>query len=153
MTFLKFGAVAAVSLAASVVGAGAASAACSRHVYNRSPYALVVSQNGGPGAIVPAGRSLPIRLDGPGRLDLTAFCATPLSPASTQASQGAPVAQASFSYVSDPGICFMRFGIDQLVPYANRIDLANGTMPFVVNNPHQGDVVLGPFGPACPPAF
>lgn len=140
---LSLAAATAVLVAAS---AGAASAACTRHVYNQSPYLLAVSQNGGPATMLRPGASEAVRMDSAGRLELSAFCPDPSGAPAT------PAAQAAFDYVADPGICFVKWGYNGLTPYANRIDLANGTAPFVVNNPHQGDVVLGPFGPACPSA-
>ncbi len=138
----------AAALAALAASGGAASAACTRAVYNNSPYLLAFSQDGGPGVLVAPGGRRPIRLERAGQIALAAYC--PGAYAADPASR--PVAQDSFDYVADPGICFMKFGYNGLTPYANRIDPDNGTRPFVVNNPHQGDVVLGPFGPACPPA-
>ena len=115
------------------------------------PYVLSVSQNGAPPALLRPGAARTIRLDQAGRLDLAAYCPSPRGPAAAAAAGATPVAQERFDYVADPGICFLKFGIDTLVSYASRVDPDNGTAPFVVNNPHQGDVILGPFGPACPP--
>lgn len=137
----------AAALVALAASGGAASAACTRAVYNNSPYLLAFSQDGGPGVTVRPGGRAPIRLaPGGGRIALAAYCpGYGLEPA------GQPIAQEAFDYVADPGVCFMKWAINGLTPYANRIDLENGTRPFVVNNPHQGDVILGPFGPTCPP--
>jgi hypothetical protein len=145
-TLMRLGA----ALAALAASAGAASAACTRAVYNNSPYLLTFSQNGGPGMTVRPGGRVPIHLDrGGGRIALAAYCPGPYGAELS----GSPVAQETFEYVADPGICFMKWAFNGLTPYANRIDVENGTRPFVVNNPHQGDVILGPFGPACPQAI
>lgn len=140
-----------LSLAAAIAAliaasAGAASAACTRHVYNKSPYLLAVSQNGGPAAMLRPGASEAVRMDSAGRIELSAYCPDP------SGTPGTPAAQAAYDYIADPGICFVKWAFNGLTPYANRIDVGNGTAPFVVNNPQQGDVVLGPFGPACPQA-
>lgn len=124
-----------------------ASAECLRRIYNRSAFVLVASQDGGPPATILPGQSLPVALVQPGRFALSAYCGIP-------GPDGAltPVTQASFEYQAVLDRCFVRFGTEAFVPQLGRGFFGQqGTAPFTLNNPRQGDVVLGPFNaPSCP---
>ena len=64
---------------------------------------------------------------------------------------GTPVEQRTFDYEAVLDRCFVRFGGDLFVPQLGRgfIGLQE-TAPFTVNNPQQGDIILGPgVQPAC----
>ncbi|MCJ2051220.1 hypothetical protein [Methylobacterium sp. J-070] len=131
-----------VGVAAAVPGA---SADCLRRVYNRSGLVLVARQDGGPPATLLPGQSLPVRLSRPGQLDLSAYCGIP-------GEAGSPVLQRTFDYEAVLDRCFIRFGGDLFVPQLGRgfIGLQE-TAPFTVNNPQQGDIILGPTAQAsCP---
>lgn len=121
-----------------------ASADCLRRVYNRSTLVLVARQDGGPPAMLLPGQSLTLRLSRPGQIDLSAYCGIPQA-------GGAPVEQRTFDYEAVLDRCFVRFGGDLFVPQLGRgfIGLQE-TAPFTVNNPQQGDIILGPAAqPAC----
>jgi hypothetical protein len=149
MTYRRHRARLAVATLTVAVGWGAAwntaaEAGCLRRVYNRSAYVLVASRDGGPPVTLLPGRSVPLRLERPGRLSLSAYCAVP-------GSGSRPVAEASFDYEAVLDRCFMRFGERHLRPeFGGGFLGRQGTAPFTVNNPAQGDVVLGPFTADCP---
>ncbi len=133
-----------IGLAGTVSVASGASADCLRRVYNRSGLTLVARQDGGPPATLLPGQSLPVRLSRPGQLDLSAYCGIP-------GQGGTPVLQRTFDYEAVLDRCFVRFGGDLFVPQLGRgfIGLQE-TAPFTVNNPRQGDIVLGPaVGASC----
>ncbi|RUP13909.1 MAG: hypothetical protein EKK43_14520 [Methylobacterium sp.] len=135
----------ALGIAGTVSGVSGASADCLRRVYNRSNLVLVARQDGGPPATLLPGRSLPMRLSRPGQIDITGYCGMPGAGAG-------PVVQRTFDYEAVLDRCFVRFGGDLFVPQLGRgfIGLQE-TAPFTVNNPRQGDIVLGPaVGSACP---
>ena len=122
----------------------AASADCLRHIYNRSPYALVVTQNEGPSFSVRPRSSGAFRLAGPGKIDVAAFC--------SGADLRQPVVQQSFEYQAVLDRCFFEVG--------NRFfqnELGNGFLPsrsvapFTLNNPQQGDIILFSRGEECLP--
>ncbi|MCJ2137407.1 hypothetical protein MKK69_25750 [Methylobacterium sp. J-026] len=134
----------ALGLAGTASAPSGASADCLRRVYNRSNLVLVARQDGGPPAMLLPGQSLPVRLSRPGQLDLAAYCGVPQA-------GGSPVTQRTFDYEAVLDRCFVRFGGDLFVPQIGRgfIGLQE-TAPFTVNNPQQGDIVLGPMAqPAC----
>lgn len=137
----------ALGLFGMVPAASEASADCLRRITNRSALVLVASQDGGPAVTLLPGQSLPVRLARPGRLAVSAYCGVP-------GRDGAltPVTQADFAYEAVLDRCFVRFGGDLYVPQLGRGFFGRqGTAPFTVNNPRQGDVVFGPFAaPACP---
>lgn len=121
-----------------------ASADCLRRIYNRSPLVLVARQDGGPPAMLLPGQSLRVRLARPGQIAIAAYCGIPQA-------GGAPVEQRTFDYEAVLDRCFVRFGGDLFVPQLGRgfIGLQE-TAPFTVNNPQQGDIILGPGAqPAC----
>ncbi|MEL6059970.1 MULTISPECIES: hypothetical protein [unclassified Methylobacterium] len=124
--------------------ASPASADCLRRVYNRSSLVLVARQDGGPPAVLLPGQSVTMRLSRPGQIDLAAYCGIPQAGVS-------PVEQRTFDYEAVLDRCFVRFGGDLFVPQLGRgfIGLQE-TAPFTVNNPQQGDIILGPAAqPAC----
>jgi hypothetical protein len=122
--------------------AGDASADCLRRVYNRSANLLIVSQDGGPPIAVRPGRSATLRLAQPGTLDLGVQCL---------GSGGEPVMRTQFRYQALIDRCYVEFGTQFFVAELGRGFFGQqGTKPFTVNNPRQGDVVLGPFEAACP---
>lgn len=137
----------ALGLLGVTCAAGDASAECLRRIYNRSSVVLVARRDGGPPVTVLPGQSVPIRLSHPGQIDLAAYCGVP-------GPDGAltPVASANFAYEAVLDRCFVRFGSPLFVPQLGRGFFGGQeTAPFTVNNPRQGDVVLGPFAaPACP---
>ena len=133
-----------VAAALALLGVQEAGAGCLRQVYNRSGYVLMASRDGGPPVTVMPGRSVPLRLDRPGRLNVAAYCALPGAGAR-------PVAEAEFDYEAVLDRCFIRFGSPILVPEFGRgMFGTQGTAPFTVNNPRQGDLILGPFEAGCP---
>ncbi|MDP4003576.1 hypothetical protein [Methylobacterium sp. NEAU K] len=134
----------ALGLTGTIAGVSDASADCLRRIYNRSSYVLVARQDGGPPATLLPGRSLPVRLSQPGQFELAAYCGLPEA-------GGTPVTQARFGYEAVLDRCFVRFGTDLFTPQLGRGFFgAQETAPFTVNNPRQGDIILGPSAlPAC----
>ncbi len=145
-TMMQWRRSAALAAAAILAGSWSAEAAagCLRRVYNRSALVLVASRDGGPPVTILPGRSVPLRLERPGTISLAAYCG--------DAAAGGPVAQASFAYVAVQDRCFIDFGDPWFRPQMGKGFWGlQGTAPFTVNNPNQGDVILGPFaGEACP---
>ncbi|MCJ2034010.1 hypothetical protein [Methylobacterium sp. J-068] len=134
-----------------VLSSGGAAADCLRHVYNRSPLVLVATQDGGPSFVVRPGSSRTIRLSGPGKLDLAGYCA-PLGRGDDLASLGAPAVQSSFGYQAVLDRCFFEFGHDFFDRELGRGFLPyDGTQPFTLNNPKQGDIVLTTDQATCLP--
>ena len=136
--------VAAGSAALMTILSVPANADCIRQVINRSPLALVVSQDGGPSVTVRPRSSRSIRLSAPGKLDLAAYC----SPSSL----GQPVAQRSFTYDVVLDRCSFEIGYGFFeqelgVGFLPR----RGTAPFTLNNPRQGDIVLAADRSTCLP--
>ncbi|MDP4025596.1 hypothetical protein Q8W71_23455 [Methylobacterium sp. NEAU 140] len=127
--------------------AAPAQADCLRKIYNRSSLVLVARQDGGPPATLLPGQSLTVRLARPGQVALSAYCGVP-------GPNGAltPVTSASFDYEAVLDRCFYRFGQPLFVPQLGRGFFGTqDTAPFTVNNPRQGDVILGPLdAPSCP---
>ena len=134
-----------LGLVGTAAAAPDAAADCLRRVYNRSSLVVVARQDGGPPATLLPGQSLSMRLSRPGHIDVSAYCGIPNA-------GGAPVLQRTFDYEAVLDRCFVRFGGDLFVPQLGRgfIGLQE-TAPFTVNNPQQGDIILGPAAqPACP---
>jgi hypothetical protein len=133
-----------LGLAGTVAIVSDASADCLRRVYNRSSLVLVARQDGGLPATLLPGQSLTVRLSRPGQIDISAYCGIPRA-------GGAPVMQRTFDYEAVLDRCFVRFGSDLFVPQLGRGFFGTQeTAPFTVNNPQQGDIVLGPSAqPAC----
>ena len=134
-----------LGLAGTIAVVSDASADCLRRIYNRSTYTLVARQDGGPPATLLPGQSLPVRLSRPGQIAVSAYCGLPDA-------GGSPVAQASFDYEAVLDRCFIRFGSDEF--FASQLGRGffgtQETAPFTVNNPKQGDIVLGPSAlPVC----
>lgn len=126
-------------------------AGCTRRVYNRSAYPLVASQDDGPSFVVRPHSSRSIRLSRPGHINLAAYCGRGLGTGALPGS-GAYVAQARFSYQAVLDRCFIEFGTQFFDAELGRGFLGlQGTKPFTLNNPNQGDIILGPFAAACPP--
>jgi len=134
-----------LGLAGTIAVGSAASADRVRRIYSRSPGSRVA---GGPPAwratLLP-GQSLPVRLSRPGQIAISAYCGLPGSGAG-------PVTQASFDYEAVLDRCFIRFGSDEF--FASQLGRGffgtQETAPFTVNNPKQGDIVLGPSAlPVC----
>ncbi|WP_187277279.1 hypothetical protein [Methylobacterium sp. WL103] len=153
MTCIRSKSVKALAISAVVAASltSTASADCLRRVYNRSTAVLVASQDGGPAFVVPPGRSATVRLSRPGQIDLTAYC-SPVDRIGRPVAGGREAAKLHLDYEAVLDRCFMKFGDGFFQP-----ELGPGffgttnTAPFTVNNPKQGDVVLGPSGAICSP--
>ncbi|GJE38404.1 hypothetical protein [Methylobacterium persicinum] len=141
----------AAALALAVLGTActisAASAECLRQIINRSPFVLTARRDGGPPVTILPGHAVQVRLSHPGQLDFAAYCSVP-GPNGARS----PITQASFSYEAVIDRCYIELGGQIFVPQLGRGFIGlQGTAPFTVNNPRQGDVVLGPFATdACP---
>ncbi|MBX9931341.1 MAG: hypothetical protein K2Y56_07360 [Methylobacterium sp.] len=137
----------AVLLVAGIVDA---SAACTKRVYNRSAYLLVGNLEGTTSFTVRPGTSTAIRLSRPGTINLAAFC-RPAPRSLASGDRGRPVASIQLAYEAVLDKCFIEFGTNVF-----QAELGRGffgmqdTKPFTVNNPQQGDIVLGPFQSECP---
>ena len=127
-----------------------AAAGCTRRIYNRSAYALVVSQDGGLPFTVRPGTSKPVRLVQSGKVDLGVYCSADRGPTLLDGSREY-VAQSQFTYQAMLDRCFIEFGTQFFAPQLGRGFFGlQGTKPFTLNNPKQGDIILGPFEAECP---
>jgi hypothetical protein len=116
---------------------GEASAACTRRIVNRSVLTLVASQDGGPPFVLPPGHARAIRLAEPGQIDMMAYCSGALA--------GAPAAEIHLPYEAVQDRCYIEIGTNYIAKTFGRGTFGlQGTGPFAVNAPRQGDVVLGP---------
>ena len=128
---------------------GTASADCLRRVSNRSAYVLVGHQDTGAGFVLRPGRSATVRLARPGRFDLTAYC-SPVDRLGRPMLGGREAARLRIDYEAVLDRCYMKIG-DGFFETALGPGFAGtqDTAPFTVNNPRQGDIVLGRFNAAC----
>ena len=134
----------AAALAVAATGITSADASCARRIVNKSGYIALVSRDGGPWVAVRPGRSQTINYYQSGRIDVALTCGP-----------GALLEQAayraSYDTVAIIDRCYIRFGDgffeDQLGGgFIGRKE----TGPLALNNPRQGDLVVGPQAGACP---
>lgn len=125
-----------------------AEASCLRTVANRSALTLVVSQAGGLPVTVRPRASRALRLDGPGEVSVAGYCGAgrrgfvPVGP---------PVIARSFPVTAVQDRCFYEVGIGFFERELGSGFLPReGTEPFALNTPRQGDLALGPLVPSCP---
>ncbi|MGE7152924.1 hypothetical protein ACQKJ1_04190 [Methylorubrum rhodesianum] len=134
----------AAALAVASTGITSADASCARRIVNKSGYIALVSRDGGPWVAVRPGRSQTINYYQSGRIDMALTCGPGALP--EQASF-----RASYDTVAIIDRCYIRFGDgffeDQLGGgFLGRKE----TGPLALNNPRQGDLVVGPQAGACP---
>ena len=134
----------AAALAVASTGITSANASCARRIVNKSGYIALVSRDGGPWVAVRPGRSQTINYYQSGRIDVALTCGPGALP--EQASF-----RASYDTVAIIDRCYIRFGDgffeDQLGGgFLGRKE----TGPLAINNPRQGDLVVGPQAGACP---
>ena len=130
-------------LAGGVLAAPAAEAGCTRQIINRSGYTALVSRDGGPWVAVRPRRSQAIRYHQSGRIDVALTCGRGANPESA-------AFRASYGTVAVIDRCYIQFGDgffeEQLGGgFWGRKD----TGPLALNNPRQGDLVVGPAAGAC----
>ena len=100
---------------------------------------LLAHQDDGPPATILPGQALSVRLSRPGKIDLSAYCGVPGVDGALQ-----PVIENSFDYEAQLDRCFIKFGGQFFVPQLGRGFIGlQGTGPFTVNNPRQGDLIPG----------
>ncbi|BAU93753.1 hypothetical protein MPPM_5148 [Methylorubrum populi] len=134
----------AAALAVAATGITSADASCARRIVNKSGYIALVSRDGGPWVAVRPGRSQTINYYQSGRIDVALTCGPGALP--EQAAY-----RASYDTVAIIDRCYIRFGDgffeDQLGGgFIGRKE----TGPLALNNPRQGDLVVGPQAGACP---
>lgn len=121
-----------------------AQAGCVRHLVNRSNLTLVASRDGGPAVVIPPHRSQAIRYRHSGHIDLSLTCGHP--------DESAPVHRASYDTVAEIDRCYVQFGSRFFENELGRGFFGTrNTAPLTLNNPNQGDVIVGPQADAlCP---
>ena len=126
-----------------LVSASAAEAGCTRQIINRSGYTALVSRDGGPWVAVRPHRSQAIRYHQSGRIDVALTCGRGANPESA-------AFRASYGTVAVIDRCYIQFGDGFFEE-----QLGGGfwgrkeTGPLALNNPRQGDLVVGPAAGAC----
>jgi hypothetical protein len=112
-----------------------AQAGCTRQLINRTGHDVVFSLDGGPGITVRphSTHALPYRRSG--QIDVAVYCRSRLSGLEPIVQE--PAFRASFATVAVMDRCYVE------------ID-GGGTQPLALNNPRQGDIVVAPYGLACP---
>lgn len=115
--------------------AQAAQAGCTRQVINRTVHDVVFSQDGGPAITVQPRRARTILYRESGRVDVAVYCRSRL--AGLEPVPQEPAFQAAFDTVAVMDRCYVAVG-------------RGGTQPIALNNPRQGDIVVAPYGLACP---
>ncbi|WP_411902267.1 hypothetical protein [Methylorubrum thiocyanatum] len=143
-TALGIAAAFATTMVMTVAATAPAEASCARRIVNKSGYIALVSRDGGPWVAVRPGRSQTINYYQSGRIDVALTCGRGALP--EQAAY-----RASYDTVAIIDRCYIRFGDgffeDQLGGgFIGRKD----TAPLALNNPRQGDLVVGPQAGGCP---
>jgi len=136
-----------IAMAALLLGLAAspADAECIRTLVNRSNLTLVASRDGGPPVEIPPHRSQAIRYRQSGHLDLSLSCGRP--------AESAPVYRTSYDTVAEIDRCYLQFGSRFFENELGRGFFGTrNTAPLTLNNPRQGDVVVGPQADALCPA-
>ncbi|MCJ2081765.1 hypothetical protein [Methylobacterium sp. J-090] len=125
----------AAALGLALGTAQAAEAGCIRQVINRTAHDVVFSQDGGPGITVRPRRAHTILYRRSGQVDVAVYCRSRV--AGLEPVNQEPAYQASFDTVAVMDRCYVEAG-------------RGGTQPVALNNPRQGDIVVAPYGLACP---
>ncbi|AMB47986.1 hypothetical protein [Methylobacterium sp. AMS5] len=143
----------AAALAVTAASIAPAEASCARRIINKSGYIALVSRDGGPWVAVRPNRSQTIQYHHSGRIDVALTCGPGALP--EQAAY-----RASYDTVAIIDRCYIRFGDgffeEQLGGGFFEEQLGGGfigrkdTGPLALNNPRQGDLVVGPQAGACP---
>ncbi|GJE26067.1 hypothetical protein LKMONMHP_0913 [Methylobacterium organophilum] len=105
-----------------------AEAGCLRRIVNTSNAVALVSRDGGPAVLIPPHRAQTIRYMHPGRIAVALHCGPIDTP---------PVFKASYATMALIDRCYI--DID-----------GGGTQPLTLNNPRQGDLIVGPLVEGCP---
>lgn len=138
--------IAATLVAVTAVGASSARAECARRIINKSGYTALVSRDGGPWVAVRPNHAQTIRYHQSGRIDVALTCGPGALP--EQAAY-----RASYDTVAVIDRCYIRFGDgffeEQL---GGGFFARKDTAPLALNNPRQGDLVVGPQAGGCPAA-
>lgn len=127
-----------------LIAAAPAEAGCTRQIINRSGYTALISRDGGPWVAVAPRRSQSIRYRHSGRIDVALTCGRGAGPE-------AAAFRASYGTVAVIDRCYIAFGDGFFEP-----QLGGGffgrqeTGPLALNNPRQGDLVVGPGLGGCP---
>ena len=136
----------AAALAVASTGITSANASCARRIVNKSGYIALVSRDGGPWVAVRPGRSQTINYYQSGRIDVALTCGPGALP--EQASF-----RASYDTVAIIDRCYIRFGDGFFENQLGGGFLGRKeTGPLALNNPRQGDLVVGPQAGTCPAA-
>ncbi len=131
-----------IGLAASLLAGLAAvpaEAGCTRSIINRSGLYAQVSRDGGPWVRIPPRAAQAIRLEHPGKLDIALTCGRGgLAPDNT-------VYRGALTYNAIIDRCYIEID-DGFVPdyFGGGTFGFRDTKPMTVNNPRQGDVIIGP---------
>lgn len=129
--------------ALTVAGVSGAEAGCTRRIVNKSGHIALVSRDGGPWVAVGPRRSQAIRYEHSGRIDVALTCGRGAGP------EGASF-RASYDTVAVIDRCYIHFGDgffeDKFGPGTFG---AKDTGPLVLNNPRQGDLIVGPGAGSC----
>lgn len=136
----------AAALAVTAAGIASAEASCARRIVNKSGYVALVSRDGGPWVAVRPGRSQTINYYQSGRIDVALTCSPGALPEQA-------AFRASYDTVAVIDRCYIRFGDgffeEQL---GGGFFARKDTAPLALNNPRQGDLVVGPQAGGCPAA-
>ena len=135
--------IAATLVAAVPAAISWAEAGCARRIVNKSGTVALVSRDGGPWVAIQPHRSQTIHYYQSGKIDVALTCGP-----------GVPAEQASFRASFDTVAvidrCTIRFGDgffeDQL---GGGFFARKETGPLALNNPRQGDLVIGPQAGSC----
>ncbi len=134
--------IAAALVGSAFAGLSSAQAECTRQIINKSGYVALVSRDGGPWVAVPPNRSQAIQYHQSGRIDVALTCGAGPEQAAYRA---------SYNTVAVIDRCYIRFGDgffeDQL---GGGFFARKDTAPLALNNPRQGDLVVGPQAGGCP---
>lgn len=136
--------IAAALVAVTAAATSSAEASCARRIVNRSGTIALVSRDGGPWVAVRPNRSQTIHYYQSGRIDVALTCGPGALP--EQASF-----RASYDTVAVIDRCYIRFGDGFFENQLGGGFLGRKeTGPLALNNPRQGDLVIGPTAGTCP---
>lgn len=134
---------AAAAVVATLAAVPAAQAGCTRSIINKSNLVAKISRDGGPWVSVSPHHRQSIRLMQPGSVEIALSCP-----------DGTPVLQKSFAYTAIIDRCYFEFD-DGFVPdyFGGGTFGFRDTKPLTLNNPRQGDLIIGPrLEASCPSA-